>query len=90
MPKYLVETISYFRHSYVIDCRSESDAKDTVAMNEAEEMSQTHVDESIINCREIDDQEYLRVFNKENDYLSGWTDKEKMRLIHKVNYDEVP
>ena len=55
MPKYLVETISYFRHRYVIECDSAEHAKDTVTMNEAEEMSQLHIDESITSCSIIDD-----------------------------------
>ena len=84
MPKYLVETISYFRHRYVIDCDSAEHAKDTVTMNEAEEMSQLHIDESITSCREIDDTEYLRIFNEDNDYLRDWTDEQKFKFVHKV------
>lgn len=87
MPKYLVETISYFRHHYVIECESADHAGDTVVMNEAEEMSQKHIDESIISIREIDDTEYLRVFNEDNDYLREWTDEQKFRYVHKVEYD---
>jgi len=87
MPKYLVETISYFRHRYVIECDSAEHAKDTVTMNEAEEMSQLHIDESITGCREIDDTEYLRVFNEDNDYLREWTDGQKFNMIHKVDYN---
>ncbi len=85
MPKYLVETISYFRHRYVIDCDSAEHAKDTVTMNEAEDMSQLHIDESITSCREIDDTEYLRIFNEDNDYLQDlWTDEQKFKFVHKV------
>ena len=51
------------------------DAKDTVTMNEAEEFSQMHIDEMITSTREIDDAEYLRVFNEDNDYLREWTEK---------------
>ena len=84
MPKYLVETISYFRHRYVIECDSAEHAKDTVTMNEAEEISQLHIDESITGCREIDDTEYLRIFNEDNDYLRDWTDEQKFKFVHKV------
>lgn len=87
MPKYLVETISYFRHRYVIECDSAEHAKDTVTMNEAEEMSQLHIDESITSCREIDDTEYLRIFNEDNDYLRDWSDEEKFKFVHKVDYN---
>lgn len=86
MTKYLVETISYFRHRYVVECESEQHAKDIVSMNDAEEMSQLHIDEMITSTREIDDTEYLRVFNEDNDYLQEWTDEQKFKFIHKVNY----
>jgi len=87
MPKYLVETISYHRIRYVIECDSAEHAKDTVTMNEAEEMSQEHIDEAIIGCREIDDAEYLRVFNEDNDYLREWSDEQKFKFVHKVEYN---
>lgn len=84
MPRYLVETISYFRHRYVIDCDSAEHAKDTVTMDEAVEISQAHINESITGCREIDDTEYLRIFNEDNDYLRDWTDEQKFKFVHKV------
>lgn len=87
MPKYLVETISYFRHRYVIDCEEGDHAFDAVFNEEADEMSQLHIDESIISTREIDDTEYLRVFDEDNDYLREWTDEQKFKFVHKVNYD---
>jgi hypothetical protein len=87
MPKYLVETISYFRHRYVIECDSAEHAKDTVTMNEAEEMSQLHIDESITSCSIIDDTAYLRIFNEDNDYLREWSDEEKFKFVHKVDYN---
>ena len=87
MPKYLVETVSYFRHRYVVDCLEEGHAMDTVTMNEADEMSQLHIDESIISTREIDDAEYLRIFDEDNDYLREWTDDQKFKFVYKVNYD---
>lgn len=86
MPKYLVETISYFRHRYVIDCESAEHATDTVVMNEAEEMSQKHIDESVTSVREIDDTEYLRVFDEDNDYLKSWSEHQKFKFVHKVEY----
>ena len=51
MPKYLVETISYFRHRYVIECKSAEDAKDTVTMNEADEFGQQERDQDTCHKR---------------------------------------
>lgn len=84
MPKYLVETISMHRIRYVVECWNVNDAKDTVMMNEAEEFSQMHIDEMITSTRVIDDAEYLRVFDEDNDYLREWSDEQKFKYVHKV------
>jgi hypothetical protein len=88
MPKYLVETISYFRHRYVIECDSAEHAKDAVTMNEAEEMSQLHIDESITGCREIDDTEYLRIFDEDNEYCRNWEEWQKFNRIYRVDSED--
>ena len=87
MPKYLVETISMHRIRYVVDCESAEHAKDTVTMNEVEEFSQLHIDEMITSTRVIDDAEYLRVFDEDNDYLREWSEEQKFNYVHEVNYD---
>ena len=88
MPKYLVETISMHRIRYVVECKSADDAKETVTFNEAEEFSQLHIDEMITSTREIDDVEYLRVFDEDNDYLKSWSEEQKFKYVHKVDYDQ--
>ena len=87
MPKYLVETISMHRIRYVVECESAEYAKDTVTMNEVEEFSQLHIDEMITSTRVIDDAEYLRVFDEDNDYLKEWSEEEKFKYVHEVVYD---
>ena len=89
MPKYLVTTISQFRMNYVVECKNETHALDTVAMEEVEkEFSQHHIGETIVSSREISDEEYIKVFDKENDYLYSWTDEQKLQFVHKVEYPE--
>lgn len=87
MPKYLVETISMHRIRYVVECESAEHAKDTVTMNEVEEFSQLHIDEMITSTRVIDDAEYIRVFDEDNDYLREWSDEQKFNYVHEVVYD---
>lgn len=87
MPKYLVETISMFRIRYVVECESADHAKDTVTMDEVDEFSQMHIDELITSAREIDDAEYLRLFDEDNDYLREWPEEQKFKYVHEVNYD---
>jgi hypothetical protein len=94
MPKIvLVETVSTFRHMYAVEVRDEDPieyALDDVVMfatgeftAKMEEFAQKHIDESIFSHREITEDEYLKIFDKENDYLKEWTAEEKKRFIYK-------
>jgi hypothetical protein len=90
MPKYLVETVSLFRIRYVVEANESIDATDQVAMNlgELDEFSQKHLDEIITSTREITDEEYLKLFDEDNDYLMSWDEASKFKFVNKVNYDE--
>lgn len=80
MAKVLVETVSMFRMRYVVETPDEHPeyALDTVTCNEAEEFSQLHLDEVIMSSRVIDDEEFLRLFDEDNDYLRGWSNDQKL------------
>ena len=88
MPKYLVETVSMFRMRYVIEALEDTHACDEVIMNngDLEEFSQVHLDEIITSTREIDDTEYLKLFDQDNDYLKDWDDSLKFRRVHVIDY----
>ena len=91
MPLYMVETISYFRHRYVVDAKEIGHAHDTVTMlpvEHFEEFSQKHIDESIISSREITREEYLKIFDEDNDYLKNWKEEMKFQFVKKVDYDK--
>ena len=90
MPKYLVETISMFRMRYVVEAECAEHAKDEVTMNNdgyLHEFSQHHLDEIITSTREIDREEYLRMFNEDNDYLQDWDEEQKFKFVNVINYD---
>jgi hypothetical protein len=91
MNKYLVETVSMFRMRYVIECESAEHAMDVVTMREMEdEFSQEHLDEVIVSARELKTkEEYLELFDVDNDYCKSWTEELKLKRIHKVNYEKV-
>jgi sulfur transfer protein SufE len=72
---------------YVVECESAEHAKDVVTMKEAEEFSQLYLDETITSTRVIDDAEYLRIFDEDNDYLKDWSEEEKFKYVHEVVYD---
>lgn len=91
MAKYLVETISMFRMRYVIEANTADDAKDEVTMNNdsgvLREFSQYHLDEVITSAREIGREEYLRMFNEDNDYLQDWDEDQKLSFVNVIDYD---
>jgi hypothetical protein len=91
MPKYLVETVSLFRIRYVVEAKNASDARDEVTMNVGDnfhEFSQLHLDEMITSTREIDNTEYLRMFDEDNVYLKDWDEEQKFRFVQVLNYGD--
>lgn len=88
MKLFLVDTVSSHRVSYVVRCKSEEHAADTVVSGEANEFSQEHIGEDIVRVREITEDDYLSLFDKENDYLKTWEVEKKKSMIYTVNYDE--
>jgi hypothetical protein len=87
-PIFLVETLSIFRITYAVRAKSAEHAMDTVTMEEAEEMSQVHLDEIINSTRRVTEEEYLKVFNEQNNYLKGWDIDQKLKYITSVNYSK--
>ena len=93
MPKIvLVETVATFRHMYAVAVKDDEPieyALDDVTAyatgfeNELTEFAQNHVGEDIFSYREISEEEYLKIFDKENDYLSDWDDNQKKQYIYK-------
>lgn len=87
----LVETLSQFRIRYAVEVEVEDDidhAIDQLVNGRAEEMSQEHLGEIPISNREITREEYLNLFNKDNDYLKSWTDDQKFNLINRIDYNK--
>ena len=91
---YMVETVSIFRHRYVVEAREAEHAEDEVVMgigqssSDFQEFSQKHVDELITSTREISAEEYLKQFDIDNDYLKDWSIQQKMQYIHSINYND--
>ena len=91
---YLVETVSMFRVRYVIEAKDESHALDEVtcystgAEENVIEFSQKHIDEVIISSRKISDKSYLKLFDKDNDYLASWPHEKKIEFINVIDYKD--
>jgi hypothetical protein len=84
---YIVETMSIFRMRYVVKAKEASHAEDEVICNDdLVEFSQKHLDEIISSTREISEEEYLKLFDRDNDYLASWENDRKFSYINKINY----
>ena len=85
---YLVESVIMHRFRYAVYGKEEDHAGDTVVMNEADEMSQEFLGETITSIREINEEEYLKIFDKDNGYLKPLPAEEKLKFIHEIDYHE--
>ena len=90
----MVETLSQYRMRYVVEVEEDVDhALDAVFMNESNfefrEFSQMHLGPGpVIDHYEITEDEYITMFDKDNDYLASWTDEQKKSLINVIEYNE--
>jgi hypothetical protein len=88
----LVDCISQHRIRYVVEVENDIDhALDEVVANEYnadfKEFSQEHLGQVIISHREITEEEYLKIYDQDNDYLQSWTPEQKLNFINKINYE---
>jgi hypothetical protein len=92
MPLYIVETVSMFRMRYVVEAKEETHSHDEVIMEKGndtfKEFSQEHIDESIFSSREISKEEYLTLFDKDNQFMASWSEEKKLGFINKIDYKE--
>jgi len=89
----MVDVLSSFRIRYVVKVESDvRDALDEVVWREGDttfkEFSQKHIDPTaIIDHREITEEEYLKLFDQDNEYLKTWTDEQKKSFINVIDYE---
>jgi hypothetical protein len=83
----LVETVSTFRIRYAVRVpKGKSEwALDTVTCDNAKEVSQEHLTETIVSHRTISEKEYLEIYDKDNAYLFGMDDDKKLEYITDVS-----
>jgi len=65
-------------------------AMDSVTMQEVEEFSQMHIGEQIIDVYEMNEDEIVDLFDKDNDYLSEWDRGYKIQHIRRCISREEP
>lgn len=58
--------------------RARAWAQDCVVMEEVKDFSQKHLGEHIVDVDVVDEDTMLEIFDRENDYLSEWTQEQKI------------
>lgn len=84
----LVETIATFRHVYAVESETKEEAENKVWANEIEEMGQDFLGEVVVSSREVNQKEYLRVFDELSDYLKDIDTQRKLEYISKNNLNK--
>ncbi len=51
---------------------------------EADEFGQLHIDEAIVGCREVSDEEIPPLFFEDHPYLQEWGPSKAFEYVHKV------
>jgi len=63
-------------------------ANDTVTCYDCGEFSQEHMGEYIVDTVEMNEKDMLELFDKDNDYLSGWAKDQKLQWLRGSISDE--
>lgn len=85
----LVEAHQGFLMRYVVQTPKDHPewALDTVTCHEAVEFTQKPIEEVILSSRVISQEEFNRIFEEENAYLSAWDDEKRKTLVTVINSD---
>ena len=90
----MVDVLSQFRIRYCVEVEDDLDhALDEIIMRESDanfkEFSQQHLMPTVfLSHREINKEDYLRMFDEDNNYLRDWSEEKKLSFINIINYEE--
>lgn len=93
----MVDCLSQFRIRYAVEIGDDDPpeyAVDEVVLREWDtenfhEFSQEHLEPMpIISYRVVDRDEYIRMFDKDNDYLKSWDNDKKFEFVNKLEKDD--
>lgn len=88
----IVTAVSTYRMLYVIPIEDLQNlnknaqvklewAADAVTCDEVEEFSQQWLGEQIVDVEELNEEQILELFDKDNDYLKSWSEDQKLDYI---------
>lgn len=76
----MVDCVLSYRTRYCVEAPADHPeyALDTVTMEQAKEFSQLYLGETIVSHRVVTQEEALKQFDVDNDYLKSWTEEQKI------------
>ena len=87
MPLFEVNTVSLFRHKYVIEAKNLEHAYDTILCDKPEELTQKHLEETIFDGKEITFSDFdklcMEAMKDEGELSNAHLGA---KIIHKVDY----
>jgi len=78
---YIFETVSSFSMKYAIEADSEEKAFEIYKQNEYNDFAQTHLGEVIVDIIPVTEDEYIKLFDQDSEYLKNWSDDAKLNLV---------
>jgi hypothetical protein len=89
----MVEMLSAFRLRYVVQIEDDDSVDEAVyevmvsgSDSSFNEFSQKHIEPtSLIDRRVITEEEYLKMFDEDNDYLASWSETQKKSFINVID-----
>jgi hypothetical protein len=91
LQKFAVETVSTFRHVYIIECESAEHALDTVACEEAQHYLQSHAGEQVLYARPVKNSDIVTLYRETEDpnmTLEKLEGGHYLNIVHKVDYSK--
>lgn len=76
----LVDTVLQYRMRYCVEAPATNPeyALDDVTCETAKEFSQLYIGEQIMSHRVVTEEEALKIFDDDNDYLKAWSTEQKI------------
>lgn len=91
LQKFAVETVSTFRHVYIIECESAEHALDAVAMEEVQDYLQSHAGEHILYARPVKNHDIVTLYKETEDKdmtLEKLESRHYLNIVHKIDYSK--
>ena len=89
----MVDVISTHLLRYAVEVNEDpKDALDEFVCKELDanfkEFSQRHLGTMDVSHRVVSKDEYLRMFDEDNEYLKEWTEEQKLEFINIIDYEK--